>query len=102
MRINVFEGPFEERVAIIQEHLARAQEVWDKEGMGLVVGDVMFLDKTADGLNRNVNVTGGACLQEPYGDRIDVRYVHNVNQGLYGGYATGRSDSWTPVGPARS
>lgn len=85
---NVFAGPFQDRVDVIKVHMARAQEIWDQEGMGITFGEVTFVDRIEEGREVGVDISG-ACQQPMYGETIKVDYVHWVQSDYLAGYACG-------------
>ncbi len=87
-RFDVFEGPYEERLAVIQGHMEAAQKIWDDEGMGLVWGEVTFSDHIAEGVHLHVSSSTicGEAMQDPW---IRVEYVYDVDHGYYSGCACG-------------
>jgi hypothetical protein len=89
VRFNVHEGPFEERKAIIEEHMAQAQGVWDREGMGIRFGDVTFVDLTEGDPEVNVDAIG-RCDFSTQRAELEVNYVHLLNGGYIQGHACGR------------
>jgi hypothetical protein len=88
LRIVVAHGPFEERRAVVEWHLAAAERIWRESGAGLTLGAVELIDRTGGGATREF--AGPPCnpnesLVDGSGRPIEVSYVLRV--GNLGGYA---------------
>lgn len=87
-KIEIYEGPYEERLAVIQQHLQATQKIWEEEGMGLVWGEVTFSDHITDGVHLHVS-SSSICSQAMEDPWIRIEYVYDVDQGYLAGYACG-------------
>ena len=85
---EIFEGPYEDRLAVIQKHLQATQKVWDDEGMGLVWGEVTISNHIKDGVHLHVS-SSTICSQAMENPWIRVEYVYDVDHGSLSGYACG-------------
>ena len=86
VRFDVWEGPFEVRMEVIQNHMARTQEVWDREGLGIVFGEVTIVDHTESDHEISVGYLT-ACMQAGQGPFILVKYIHDIAGFARGGLA---------------
>lgn len=86
LEVRIHAAPFEETEAIAREHLAATREIWEREGVGLVVDSVRFLDRT-DGPPVHLNRTEiEASCDQPPGKTITVDYVDSIDREFLDGY----------------
>jgi hypothetical protein len=83
LHVQIFDGVFEERRAVVQDRLERTESIWNTVGMGLTFGEITWSDATG-GPPLNVLVAT-ACTQGSPGHVLRLFMVHSINDGSISG-----------------
>lgn len=97
---DVQAGTFEEQKQVMESQLAAAEKVWSDQGMGLVVGNVTYRDRTDS--TREVPVSSnGLCSGLTVGDEVSVTVVTSIDAGRYDGWGCWSGHIWLSLGTPR-
>lgn len=85
MDFRVHQGDFATQAEVIRTQLENTARAWRHSGAGLVPGEITVEDRTAEGGNSNVSISG-ICQGLTPGAAIQIAYVGTVQEGGLDGY----------------